>query len=270
MVHPRLSVSALSSFRWSFDEDLALWRELGTRWAGVMANKLGDDIDGGFSRLDEAGIRAATAIGAGFNLREPKSWEASRTVLHSLIDTVAAHGGWSVYVTSGRTTGAIWREVLDIFAEAVAPTVAYAREKGVGFAIEPTQRADVSFVTSLRDGLHVAERTGIGLVVDLSLCWMERDIRELMLSAAPHIALVQISDTEIGHSAGPGALTMGRVPFGEGDMPIERLMRDVKDTGYAGPLDLELPGPLGESEGYAPVVRRAVEKASALMYELGF
>jgi hypothetical protein len=60
---------------------------------------------------------------------------------------------------------------------------------------------------------------------------------------------------------GPGTLTMGRVPFGEGDLPIERLLRDVKDTGYAGPLDLELPGPMGESEGYEPVIRRGVEKS---------
>jgi sugar phosphate isomerase/epimerase len=32
----------------------------------------------------------------------------------------------------------------------------------------------------------------------------------------------------------------GRVPFGEGDLPIPRLLRDIRDTGYAGPFDLEL------------------------------
>jgi sugar phosphate isomerase/epimerase len=269
MIHPRLSVSALSSFRWSFDEDLSLWRDLGIGWAGVMSNKFGGDVASGFARLDAAGIRVATAIGQGFDLAAPASWDARRAELHAVLDAVAAHGGWSVYITSGRTTGAIWRDVLAVFAEAIAPTVAYARAKGVRFAIEPTQRADVSFVTTLRDGLYVAERTGIGLVVDLSLCWMERDLRELMLDAAPHIALVQISDTQIGKSMGPGPLAMGRVPFGEGDLPIERLLRDVKDTGYVGPLDLELPGPLAESEGYEPVIRRAVAKASALMYEVG-
>jgi sugar phosphate isomerase/epimerase len=270
MIHPRLSISALSSFRWSFDEDLALWRKLGTSWAGVISNKLGDDLDAGFTRLDEAGIRVATAIGANFDLSTPASWEARRAELHAMIDAVAAHGGWSVYITHGRTTGAIWRDVFALFAEAVAPTVAHAREKGVRFAIETTERADVSFITNLRDGLYAAEQTGIGLVVDLNLCWMTRDLRELLLDAAPHIALVQISDTQIGKSMGPGALPMSRVPFGEGDLPIERLLRDVKDTGYAGPLDLELPGPLGETEGYEPVIRRGAEKASALMYELGF
>jgi sugar phosphate isomerase/epimerase len=168
MVHPRLSVSALSSFRWSFDEDLALWRELGVRWAGVISNKLGDDVEAGFSRLDAAGIRVATAIGANFDLSVPASWDARRAELHAMIDAVAAHGGWSVYITPGRSTGAIWRDVFTLFAEAIAPTVAYARAKGVRFAIETTERADVSFITNLRDGLYAAERTGIGLVVDLN------------------------------------------------------------------------------------------------------
>jgi sugar phosphate isomerase/epimerase len=59
------------------------------------------------------------------------------------------------------------------------------------------------------------------------------------------------------------------VPFGEGDLPIARMLADIRDAGYAGPLELELPGPLGETEGYAPVIRRGVEKASALLYEVG-
>ena len=29
MLHPRLSISALSSYQWTFEEDLALWRDLG-------------------------------------------------------------------------------------------------------------------------------------------------------------------------------------------------------------------------------------------------
>jgi hypothetical protein len=28
VAHPRLCVSALSTFSWSFDQDLALWRDL--------------------------------------------------------------------------------------------------------------------------------------------------------------------------------------------------------------------------------------------------
>src|SRR5690606_20043276 len=114
--------------------------------------------------------------------------------LHRWIDAVAAHGGWSIYITPGRTTFAPWGEVLDVFAEAVAPSSAYARDKGVRLALEPSLRSDVSFVNTVRDAIDVAERTGIGIVVDFGNCWMERDFREVVLRAAPHIALVQVGD----------------------------------------------------------------------------
>lgn len=276
MIHPRLSVSALSSFRWSFEEDFALWQELGIGWAGLIGAKLGDDLDGGgldggLARLGAAGIRASTIIAAGFDLAAPESWEDTRAGLHATIDAVAAHSGWSTYITPGRTTGATWREVLEIFAEAVAPSVAYAREKGVALAIEPSLRTDVSFVNTLRDAIDVAKRTGIDLVVDFGNCWMERDFREVLLAAAPHIALVQVGDVPIGRRRGPGeAPAGGRVPFGEGDLPLARMLQDVKDTGYSGPIELELPGPLGEAEGYAAVIRRGVAGASRMLADLGF
>lgn len=270
MPHCRLSVSALSSFGWSFEQDLALWRDLGVGWAGLIGVKLGDDIDAGFARLADAGIRVSTVIAAGFDLGAPENWEATRAELCRWIDAVAAHEGWSIYITPGRTTFAPWAEVLEIFAEAVGQTGAYACEKGVRLAFEPSMRTDVSFVNTIRDAVDVAERTGLGIVVDFGNCWMERDFRETLLRAAPHIALVQVGDVPVGSVRGPGQPPPGgRVPFGEGDLPLARMLTDVKDTGYSGPLELELPGPLGETEGYEPVIRRGVEKASMLFDEVG-
>jgi len=61
----------------------------------------------------------------------------------------------------------------------------------------------------------------------------------------------------------------GRVPFGEGDLPLARILGDIKDTGYAGPLELELIGPLGDREGHAPVIRRGVAAADAMLGQAG-
>jgi sugar phosphate isomerase/epimerase len=270
MIHPRLSIRSLISFQWSFEQDLALWRELGARWAGTMFNKLEPDVNGSLARMREAGIGISTVIGPGFNLREPASWNKTRDSLSALLDSVAAQQGRSVYITTGRTTGAPWGEVLGIFAEAVAPCVAHGLAVGVRLAFEPSQRTDVSFVNTIRDSIDVAERTSLGIVVDFGNCWMERDFREVMARAAPHIALVQVGDVPIGTPTGPGSAPPGgRVPFGEGDLPLERMFRDIVDTGYDGPFELEMPGPQGEAEGYAPFIRRGAERASALLNALG-
>jgi sugar phosphate isomerase/epimerase len=269
MVHPRLSVNSLSSYSWSFEQELALWRDLGTGWAGVIGAKLGEDFGGGLGKLTAAGIKVSTVIAGGFDLAAPESWEASRAELHAMIDSVAEHGGWSLYITPGRTTFAPWDEVLDIFARATGPSADYARDKGVRLAFEPSMRPDVSFINTIRDAIDGAKASGLGIVVDFGNCWMERDFREVLLRAAPHIDLVQVGDTVVGPVQGPGQpAASGRVPFGEGNLPIARMLQDVKDTGYAGPIELELPGHLGETEGYEPVIQRGVEKANLLFEEL--
>ncbi|HEX3716307.1 MAG TPA: sugar phosphate isomerase/epimerase family protein [Trebonia sp.] len=270
MTNPRLSVSALSSVRWSFEEDLACWRELGTGWAGLMGAKLGDDLDARFSALADAGIRASTVVVPRFDLSAPASWPATRETLRRWTDAVAKYQGWSMYLTPGRPTGALWEQLLDALAEAVAPSVEYARNQGVRLAFEPSRRNEVSFVNTLADAVDVAERTGLGIVADTGNFWMERDLRATLLRAAPHIDLVQLTDVCVGTVRRPDdPPSSGRVPFGEGDLPLTRILGDIKDTGYAGPLELELIGPLGDREGYAPVIRRGVAAAEAMLSAAG-
>ena len=271
MSNARLSVNALSSVRWSFEKDLELWRDLGLSWAGLMRTKLGDNVDARLASLTDAGIRASTIVAPRFDLNSPDTWEQTRAEHRRLIDSVATHGGWSIYLTPGRTTGAPWADVLEVFATAVAPSVEYARDKGVRLAFEPSRRTEVSFVNTLSDAIVVADRTGLGIVADICNCWMERDLKELLIRAAPRIALIQMADVSIGTVASPDDPPGGdRVPFGEGDLPLARLLGDLRDTGYQGPLELELIGPLGDAEGYEPVIRRGVAAATKLLSEAGF
>ena len=270
-LHPRVAINSLSSFSWSFDQELALSTELGACWMGLLGMKLGADPTEAFGRMRQSGISISTVIAAGFDLRSPEAWDATRAQLNTLIDAVAAFGGWSVYITPGRTTGAPWVDVLETFAEAVGPCVAHARKMGVRLAFEPSLRTDVSFVHTMRDAVDVCARTGLGMVVDFGNCWMERDFREVLHRAAPHIALLQVSDSVISRS-GISAISSapGRVPFFEGELPIRRMMQDVKDSGYGGPIELELPGPLGDAEGYDAVIRRGARVLSNVLYDLAF
>jgi sugar phosphate isomerase/epimerase len=267
MIHPRLSVNALSSFTWSFDQDLALWKELGVHHAGLLISKIEPDRQAKIAQLRAAGIRPATLVCGSFTLSAPETWDTTRAMLNGALDSVAALGGGSVYCTPGRTTGQPWREVLDVFAEAIAPCVAHANQCGVALGIEPTVRTDVSFVNTLRDAVDVAELTGVTLIADFGNCWMERDLREVLQRAMPHVCLVQICDLIIGSSAKPSP--GGRMHLGEGELPIRRLMQDVLDAGYQGLFDLEVLGPAIEAEGYAPALRRGVDRASRLLAELG-
>ncbi|CAN7410799.1 sugar phosphate isomerase/epimerase [Phenylobacterium sp. LjRoot219] len=265
MTHPRLSISALSSFHWSFEQDLALWRELDLPWAGLLISKIADDIPGKVQRVTEAGIRISTVVTGAFDLAAPKTWEAQRGLLRSVFDALAATGGGTVYLPPGRTTGAPWGEVLEVFAAAVAPSVEEARSRGVRLGFEPSLRTDVSFVNTLRDAVDVSERTGLGLVADFGNCWMERDLAQVLQRAAPHICLAQICDVLIGAPGRPSP--GGRAHIGEGELPVRRLLQEVLATGYQGPFDLEVLGPEIEKEGYGSAIRRGAQLASALLAE---
>lgn len=267
MMHPRLSVNALSSFNWSFDQDIQLWQALGVRNAGLLISKIGDDIHGKLARLRAADIGLSTVVCGSLPLRNPEAWDGARATINTVLDEVAAVGGQCVYFPTGRTTGAPWRDVLDTFAEAIAPCVAHAKRCGVRLAFEPSLRTDASFVNTLRDAVDVAELTGLGLVADFGNCWMERDLREVLLRAAPHIALVQIDDVIIGGAGRPNP--GGRVHIGEGELPLARLMQDILATGYRGLFDLEVLGPAIEAEGYDSALRRGVKSASAFLAEMG-
>lgn len=267
MVNARLSVDAMCSFNWSFDKDLALWRDMGVRHAGLLISKLGDHPAGRMAELSSAGISCATLITESFELRDPESWDATRSAHRRAIDLVAGVGGHSIYFTPGRTTCLSWAEDLNRLADAVAPTVAYARESGILAAFEPSIRTSVSFVTTLRDAIDVAERTGLSIVSDFGNMWMERDFRETLARAMPNVALMQIGDMVIGATGKPAP--GGRAHIGDGELPLHRMMQDVLDAGYSGVFDLEVVA-ANFAQGYdEPTLRKGIAAASKLLDEMG-
>jgi len=59
------------------------------------------------------------------------------------------------------------------------------------------------------------------------------------------------------------------VHIGEGELPLKRMMQDVLDAGYKGLFDLEVV-PANFAAGCDEAdLRRGIEAASALLYEMG-
>ena len=62
MAEPRFSVSEITTFHQTFEQDLATYREAGAEGIGVWEFKLGDDDTDTVARLKESGLRATTCI----------------------------------------------------------------------------------------------------------------------------------------------------------------------------------------------------------------
>jgi sugar phosphate isomerase/epimerase len=265
-VHPRLSVSAVSSWRDSFDDDLALWADLGIDHVGLSYRKLEEaGIDAAVERVRRAGLRVSNVVELGWwDLADPSTWTAQRERLDVAVGVAAALGGCLV-LTSGPALGLDWDDAAARFSDAVAPVRERAVASDVVLTVEHTGalRLDLSFCTTFADGADLASRAGIGLCMEISSCFAERDLAARIAAAADVLAHVQISDFVIGSLCTPD-----RAVPGDGDIPLERIVDALVSAGYRGAFELELVGPRIEDEGYRSAIARSVEHLDPVLSRL--
>ncbi len=267
-MHPRISVSAICSYKWSLDEDLRFYEQAGITNIGVSVVKLQEaGWEAGAQRVVDSGIRVGNLIGLGpFDLQDSTHWDQQRDRLWSALEAGSTMGAGCIIFTTGPAGARSWEDAADALEAALTPVLADARERGIPFAIEHTNslRVDVGFVHTLRDVIDLARRLDTGVCMEINACWAERDLNGTITNGADRLALVQASDYKIGTTCTPDRL----VP-GDGDIPLHRILGQVLAAGYTGDFDLELIGQKIEEEGYADAIRRSVDNLGVILTELG-
>jgi sugar phosphate isomerase/epimerase len=267
-MHPRVSLSAISTASWDLEQDLAFYGESEITNVGVSVAKLErSGWDEGTRRVGDAGLRVTNLIGLGpFELAEPNKWERQRERLVRALDTAAAVRAESIVFTTGPAGPLTWEDAADALEGAITPVLAEAHARGLPFAIEHTNslRVDVGFVHTLRDALDLARRLDTGVCMEVNACWAERGLADTVAGGIDRIRLVQVSDFAVGTLSTPNRL----VP-GDGDIPLKRIIGQLLASGYQGCFDLELIGPRIEEEGYRSACRRSIDRLGEMLDSLG-
>ena len=263
-MHPRISVSAVCSRNWTFDEDLRFYADAGITNVGLSWAKL-DPVgaDDAASRVRAAGLRVTNVLAmAGHVLDDPSSWPRAGARVEGALRVAATTGAGCVVMTSGRPGSLSWEDAAAAWEAAVAPLAQRARDAGVVLALEHTNslRVDLSFVHTLRDAFVLAARLDMGVCMECNACWMERGVNDAIAANATRLALVQVSDHTVGTFATPD-----RVMPGDGDIPLPRLLRALVAAGYEGVFDLEAIGPRVDAEGYERAIPRGVAALEKLL-----
>ncbi|MBM3345782.1 MAG: sugar phosphate isomerase/epimerase, partial [Betaproteobacteria bacterium] len=268
LLHPRISVNGVCFPRASLQEDIAAWRSLGAHTVVEHVRKLADvGCADGVVALRGAGVRVEALVHPlDVRLDDPRGWEKFRAEFRRSIDIARALGAASIYSTSGHRGRLTWENAADGFSAAMRPLLDEATAAGIHLLIEPTVplHADKPIVHTLRDSVTLAERSGLGICIDIFHCWTEPGLRESIARAIPRTRLVQVGDYVFGDRAVPCHAVIG-----DGNIPIERMLGWILEDGYAGMFDLELNRPRIEAEGNANAVRRCAERRSEMLTSLG-
>jgi sugar phosphate isomerase/epimerase len=262
-MHPRLSVSAVSSWQWTLDDDLRFWSEAGIDHVGLSFRKLEEaGIDVAVARVGNAGLRVSNIVELGWwDLADRATWPAQQDGLFAAVDAAAALGGCLV-LTTGPARALDWNAAADALDDALAPVRSTAIANGVPLTVEHTGplRLDLSFCTTLHDGIDLAGRLGIGVCMEINSCFAERGLAATIADAGAVLAHVQLSDFVIGSLCTPD-----RAVPGDGDIPLGAIVGMLRAAGYSGAFEIEMVGPRIEDEGYASAIRRAVAHVDRLL-----
>ena len=265
-MHRRVSVSAISTFDWPLDQDLAFYATHDITNVGISVAKLERfGWEDGTARVVDAGLRVTNLIGLGpFELAQPDRWGVQQERLVRALDVATQLNAECLVFTTGPAGPLTWEAAADALETALGPVLLDAKARGVSFAIEHTNslRVDVGFVHTLRDAVDLARRLGTGVCMEINACWAERDLATTIRDGSDTLRLVQVSDFAIGTLSTPNRL----VP-GDGDIPLARIIHDVLAAGYRGCFDLELIGPAITTEGYESAITRAIATLSGLLSE---
>ena len=120
-MHPRVSVSAISTFDWSLDRDLSFWSEAGITNVGVSVAKLERfGWDYGVAAVEDAGLRVVNLIGLGpFHLAEPARWPAQRDRLEHALTAARRLAAECTVFTTGPAGALGWEEAADALERAL-------------------------------------------------------------------------------------------------------------------------------------------------------
>ena len=266
-MHDRLSVSAVSSWRASFDDDLALWDRLGVGHVGLSLRKCEEvGLERAAERVRAAGLRVSNVVECGWcELDNLDTWPAYQDRLLAALDVMRVLGAPVLVLTTGPAGELEWEHAAGALGRVLNPVRIAAAEAGIRLAIENTSpmRLDLSFTTTLRDTVDLAEHLGLAVCMELNSCWAERAFVATVLRARPRLAHVQVSDARVGSLSTPDRL----VP-GDGDLPLTRRLGEIIAAGYGGAFELEMVGPRIEDEGYESAIGRAIAVLDGMLTQL--
>lgn len=256
----RLAISELTTFRWTFEEDVHNLAASGITAIGIWRQKLSDfGEEKGLELLAEYGVSVSSlAWVGGFTGSDGRSYRDSVRDAREAIQLAGLLRAPSVIVYSGARGGHTSNHARRLFKNALADLLPHAAEHGVALAIKPLHpgcAADWTFLVDLDSTIALIEDLSdprLKLAFDSYHFGFHEDCVDRIASIIDHIGLVQLGD---GHDPPRGE--QNRCRLGDGCIPLVDIVRTLDSGGYRGFYEVKLLGEDVEPFTYHELIHHA-------------
>ena len=256
----RLSINELTTFRWTFEEDVQHYRQAGVDAIGVWRQKLSDfGEEKGIELLMESGLTVSSLLWAGgFTGSDGRSHKESVEDGKEAIRLGAAMNADSLIVYTGPRAGHTHNHARRLVRSALDQLLPLASDVDLDLAIEPMHpgcAADWTYLTELTETLELLkayDSPHLKLAFDTYHLCQNGSVTPVLSEIAPHIAIVQLGDANEPPSGEPN-----RAPLGQGKLPLAEVVQALQSAGYDGYYDVELMGEDIEQTSYQDLVTQS-------------
>lgn len=248
-----LSMNEVTTYRWSFEEDVENYRQAGYSAIGVWRQKLSDsNEDRAIELLADSGL-SVTHLGwaGGFTGSEGRTLSESIADSQEALRLAAGMRAGCLVVHPGGRNNHTFRHAGRLLRLALEELLPLAEAVEVPIALEPIQTACASAWTFLTDGgsaLTLVEEFDspyLKLALDTYHFPINGCYRQDLVRFVEHLAIVHLSDCRVAPS-----IEQERCALGRGRLPLAEIVATLRDAGYSGAYDIKLMGTEVESGDY--------------------
>jgi len=263
-------MNEVTTYRWSFDQDVGRYEAAGYRGIGVWRQKLADYGEGrGIDRLANSHLKVTNLIWAGgFTGSDGRSLQESVDDAAEAVRLAAALNAGCLVVYPGGRNNHITRHAELLLTAAMDRLLDLAEAIDVTLAIEPMHpacAAEWTFLTDIESTIRFIERFNtplLKLALDTYHFGLDPVVRQSLPEIVPHMAIVHLGDRRDAPS-----MDHERCSLGRGVVPLDQMVCELQLAGYKGDFDVKLYGQDIEFCDYGQLLRDSQQQFNR-MYSL--
>jgi sugar phosphate isomerase/epimerase len=241
----RLSINELTTFRWTFEDDICHYADVGLRSIGIWRPKLADyGEEKGAELLRESNFRVTSLSWVGgFTSSDMRSFDDQVQDARDTIELAAELESPCVTLLTGPRGAYTHRHARRLFRDALKTLLPLAESNGVLLALEPMHEScarDWTFLNDLSEAIALVEEfdhTPLRLAIDSYHFSRDPLFQKHLDRLIGKLAIVYLSDSH----AHPNA-EQDRCRLGQGTVPLREFIEQLELRGFAGAYEVRLMG----------------------------